>query len=169
MQLPIFWMQYGIDCFWHWFSMAAVIYQGNIDALQGRKPVGDGDCVDLVQKLTNIGHTSGWRRGARVLDLMYLNPGTVVGNFVWDEVLRIWKFPNKHGYHVGFFMDFGPAAFPREMAKAFSMMDQWKNRTPGPDEVRARFILVKDHLVAQGQKIADCDNASKYYVVEVYP
>lgn len=144
--------------------MPAVIYQGNIDALQGKKPFGDGDCVDLVQRLTNIGHTSGWRRGARVLDLMYLNPGTVVANFVPDG-RGDWRFPNKHGFHVGFFIQFGPADFPREMATAFAIMDQYLNRKP-PIEVRARFIPDRSRLLMpNGQPYAHSEDADKYYVV----
>jgi hypothetical protein len=57
--------------------MGYSIYSGDVDALEGHAPYGDGECVALVQKLTSVGMTLGWRPGPRVVDLLYLNPGTV--------------------------------------------------------------------------------------------
>ncbi|WP_371868455.1 BPSL0067 family protein [Telluria aromaticivorans] len=50
--------------------------------------------------------TSHWRPGPRVVDLSYLNPRTVIANFVFDRNGRA-RFPNKHGYHAALFMGFG--------------------------------------------------------------
>lgn len=83
--------------------MAYFIYSGDVEKLEGHDPFGDGECVAIVQKLTNVGHTSHWRPGPRVVDLSYLNPGTVIANFVFDRDGR-GHFPNKHGYHAGLYM-----------------------------------------------------------------
>lgn len=110
--------------------MAYFIYSGNVEELEGHSPFGDGECVALVQKLTNVGHTSHWRPGPRVVDLSYLNPGTVIANFVFDKDGR-GRFPNKHGYHVGFYM----ATYRTVEGKAsrIAEMGQWVGR-----EVKAR-------------------------------
>ncbi|NNG22449.1 hypothetical protein HGB41_05465 [Massilia sp. ML15P13] len=38
--------------------------------------------------------------------MSYLNPRTVIANFVFDRNGRA-RFPNKHGYHAALFMGFG--------------------------------------------------------------
>jgi len=69
----------------------------------------DGECVALVQATTSVGHTSQWRPGPRVVDLSYLNSGTVIANFVFDKQGN-GRFPHQHGYHAALFMDFGGRA-----------------------------------------------------------
>lgn len=145
--------------------MGWVIFPGNIDSLQGKKPFGDGDCVDLVQAVTSIGHTSKWMRGPRVLDLLYLNPGTVIANFIQAPDGR-WVFPNQHGYHAGFFVEFGPANLPVEKPTGFWCMDQFQHRKI--NEVGERRILSQGVATSeQGNPVQDCNNAEHYYVVEI--
>jgi hypothetical protein len=43
--------------------MRNVIYSGSVDALEGHDPFRDGECVALVQAVTNLGHTSSWQPG----------------------------------------------------------------------------------------------------------
>lgn len=90
-------------------------------------PFGDGECVALVQATTDIGHTSGWRPGPCVIDLSYLNPGTVIANFVFDSK-GVGRFPNKHGYHAALFIEFGPRSQTTGLASMVWIMDQWKGR-----------------------------------------
>lgn len=134
------------------------IYQGDVDALQGHEPYRDGGCVALVQALTNVGHTSLWRPGPRVVDLLYLNPGTVIANFVNG------RFPNRHGYHAALFMEFGMRGMSSRRPGCIRVMDQYKGRMP--NTVRWRDIYVRgDRSSAQGNPYADCDNADQFYVV----
>lgn len=141
------------------------IYSGDVDKLHGGKPIGDGDCVDLVQKLTNIGHTSRWMRGPRVVDMAFLNPGAVIANFVPDG-RGGWKFPNKHGYHAAFFVEF-MGRYVSGKQSGIMVMDQFVGRYPN-NEVRARPIPARSHLrMSNGQPFAACDDADAYYVVHV--
>ncbi|MFL6672894.1 MAG: BPSL0067 family protein [Massilia sp.] len=135
-----------------------------MDHLEGRKPFGDGECVALPQAVTTLGHTSGWRPGPRVVDLSYLNPGTVIANFVFDAAGR-GRFPNRHGYHAALFVEFGPRSQSTGRPMSIVMMDQWKNRKP-TNTVHARTVGARgDRNPGQGNPYADADNADKFYVV----
>lgn len=139
--------------------MGAVIYHGNVDALQGHAPYGNGECVALVQALTRVGHTSGWRPGPRVVDLSYLNPGTVIANFVDG------RFPNQHGYHAALFLDFYRSVTSNRVM-CISVMDQFTTRRPYI--VGARSIDSRgERTHKQGNVYSDCDNADQFYVVMV--
>jgi hypothetical protein len=67
----------------------AHIYQ-KVDTLEKYALIGDGNCVALVQKLTDVGHTSNWRPGERVLDSKNILPGTVIATF------ENGRYPNRH-------------------------------------------------------------------------
>lgn len=131
------------------------IYRGNVDDLDGKRPFRDGECVALVQELTSVGHTSGWRPGPRVLDLSYLNPGTVIANFIFDSN-GIGRFPNRTGYHAALFVKFG--------GRGIFVMDQWRNRRP-EDVVKQREIVKRGKSHADGNVYRDADNAEQFYVV----
>lgn len=138
-----------------------VIYQGDIDQLLETKAgeyFRNQECVALPQALTDVGHTSTWRPGPRVVDLLYLNPGTVVANFVFDSK-GVGRFPNKHGYHAALFHEFGE----RSMAGGYLriwMVDQWKGASVKRREKRA-------YAPAEAKRlgIAPADNANEFYVV----
>ena len=72
--------------------MGYFIYPGDVDKLNGRKSFSNGECVALVQATTSVGHTSQWAPGPRVVDLHFLNRGTVIANFVFDKN-GIGRFP----------------------------------------------------------------------------
>lgn len=145
--------------------MGWLIYSGDIDRLEGNKPIGDGDCVDLVQKLASAGPTKMWMRGPRVVDMAFLNPGTVIANFVQDEHGG-WKFPNKHGYHAAFFVEF-IGRYVSGKQSGIRVMDQFVTRKPN-NEVRARPIYARSHeRMSNGRPYADCDDADAYYVVHI--
>jgi hypothetical protein len=141
--------------------MHNVIYQGDIDALQGHAPYRNGECVALVQALTSVGHTSRWRPGPRVVDLNYLNPGTVIANFVDG------RFPNRHRYHAALFMQFGPRSMATSRSMSIRVMDQFNDRYP-KNVVKWRDIDARgDKSYLQGNPYADCDNADQFYLVVV--
>lgn len=138
----------------------SVIYQGDIDQLVEAKAgqyFRDHECVALPQVLTDVGHTSTWQAGPRVVDLSYLNPGTVIANF--KLVNGRLKFPNQHGYHAALFHEFGE----RSMAGGYMriwMVDQWKGASVKRREKRAYAPVEAKRL-----GIAPADNANEFYVV----
>jgi hypothetical protein len=137
--------------------MGATIYAGNVDELEGHAPYRDGECVALVQALTSVGPTMRWYPGPRVVDLSYLNPGTVIANFVNG------KFPNRHGYHAALFIDFARSVSGKVMS--ISVMDQFRGRHPR-NLVMARDIWARGEKPRQqGNPYSDCDNADQFYVV----
>lgn len=139
---------------------SAVIYQGNVDALEGHAPFGDGECVALPQAVTHVGHTSLWRPGPRVVDLSYLNPGTVIANFIDG------RFPNQHGYHAALFLDFSRSVTSHRVM-SIRVMDQFTSRRP-KNVVKARRIDSRgERSNRQGNPYSDCDNADLFYVVIV--
>ena len=143
-----------------------MIYQGNVDALEDHEPFGDGECVALPQAVTDVGHTSTWRAGPRVVDLSYLNPGTVIANFVFDGK-GVGRFPNQHGYHAALFVGFGPRSTATGRPMSIWMMDQWKNRRP-KNTVHARSVDARgERSHRQGNPYGDSDNANQFYVVTV--
>lgn len=135
--------------------MGASIYRGDVESLEGHEPYRDGECVALVQCVTNVGPTSGWRPGPRVVDLSYLNPGTVIANFVGG------RFPNRHGYHAALFIDFARSVGGKVMS--IRVMDQWRGRHPYV--VKARDIYPKGKSHVEGNVYSDSDNADQFYVV----
>lgn len=139
--------------------MGAKIYSGDVEALQGHEPYRDGECVALVQCVTSVGPTIRWRPGPRVVDLSYLNPGTVIANFVDG------KFPNRHKYHAALFMEFTRGVSGKVMS--IRVMDQFRGRTPR-NLVKWRDIVSRgDKTNRDGNPYADCDNADQFYVVMV--
>lgn len=142
--------------------MGYFIYPGNVYKLARRLPFRDGECVALVQETTGVGHTTQWRPGPRVVDLSFLNEGTVIANFVFDKNGR-GRFPNRHGCHAALFLGFGRRA---SSSKVFSIevMDQWKGRRP-EDVVNSRHILARGKSYAEGNAYHDSENADQYYVV----
>lgn len=143
--------------------MLYTIYPGNVDTLEGKLPFGDGECVALVQATTPIGHTSGWRPGPRVVDLSFLNPGTVIANFIFDKK-GVGRFPNRHGYHAALFIEFGGRGMSSGRYMSFHVMDQWRGRTP-LNIVKRREIESKGKSHADGNIFHDSDNAEQFYVV----
>jgi hypothetical protein len=135
--------------------MGATIYWGDVEKLEEHVPYRDGECVALVQAVTSVGPTSAWRPGPRVVDLSYLNPGTVIANFVDG------RFPNRHGYHAALFIDFARSVSGNVMS--IRVMDQWRGRRP--DKVKSREIPRRGKSHQEGNPYSDSDNADQFYVV----
>ena len=138
--------------------MTAAIDKKNVEDLEEHAPLGSGDCVALPQALTDIGHTSHWYPGVRVVDLAYLNEGTVIANFLFIKP-GVGRFPNRHGYHAAFFVEFGPRGMNSDQ-RAIVVMDQWVGRP-----VRERTIRAYTEADARRLRIAPADNANDFYVV----
>jgi hypothetical protein len=148
------------------YRAKSVIYTGNVSDLEGHEPFGDGECVALPKAVTDVGHTGLWRPGPRVVDLSYLNPGTVIANFKFDKK-GVGRFPNQHGYHAALFIEFGARSQSTGRATQIWMMDQWRNRKP-KNIVHARYVIPRgDKSFAQGNAYADSENADQFYVVIV--
>jgi len=135
--------------------MGASIHRGDVEGLEDHKPFRDGECVALVQSVTGVGPTSSWRTGPRVVDLLYLNPGTVIAKFVDG------RFPNRHGYHAALFIGFTRSVSGKVMS--IRVMDQWRSRQPYV--VKARDIYPKGKSHREGNRYSDSDNADQFYVV----
>lgn len=145
--------------------MGYPIYSGEVEALDGKRPFGDGECVALVQHLTSVGPTMRWRAGPRVVDLGFLNPGAVIANFVFDGK-GVGRFPNKHGYHAALFVEFGPRSMTTGKPIRLWIMDQWRGRRE--NVVRKRYVEARgDNSFAEGNPFHDSENAHQYYVVMV--
>jgi hypothetical protein len=142
--------------------MPASIYKKDAEMLEGHAPFGSGECVALPQAVTDVGHTSGWFPGSRVADLAYLNPGTVIANFMIQG--RYSKFPNRHGYHAALFIGFGPRSMATGNMSCIYVMDQWNGRRD--NRVLQRLIRSYSAEEAGRKRIKPCDNANEYYVVQ---
>lgn len=138
------------------------VYPWDLSRLENHKPFGDGECVALVQAVTNVGYTGWWRPGPRVVDLSFLNPGTVIANFVFDKKGN-GHFPNKHGYHVALFGEYGASGVTSGKPVRFSVTDQWPHRRP--NVVKTRDIEARGKSYVEGNPYHDADNADQYFVV----
>lgn len=139
--------------------MAYFLYSGDVGKLNGHAPFSNRECVALVQATTSVGHTSRWRPGPRVVDLSYLNPGTVIANFVFEKQGN-GSFPNQHGYHAALFVDFCGRGVSSTKAKNMRVMDQWRTRIP--NTVRQREIVARGKSKAEGSAYSDSDNADQF-------
>lgn len=118
----------------------SAIYQRSLDELvehyellakkHQKAFIANGECARLPQELTDVGHTSRWQPGARVVDLSYLNPGTVIANFKVVQGRAI--FPNESGYHAALFDQFQYGAIMSNgLPCVFTMVDQWRGKNLG--------------------------------------
>ncbi|WP_332879092.1 BPSL0067 family protein [Massilia sp. S19_KUP03_FR1] len=134
--------------------MAHVYHE--VNSLEKHALIGDGNCVALVQKLTNVGHTSQWRPQARVMDSLNIAPGTVIATF------EDGRYPNRHtGNHAAFYLYSGPRSMKTGKPAYIVVMDQWT----GKGQVSARSIYPKARSLSIGLTYDDSDNAEMFYVV----
>lgn len=126
--------------------------------LQGKPKVGGGDCVELVQKFTQVGWTGKWRPWVRVLDAGYIRVGTVIATFTKDK-----RYANrKSGNHACFFMGMGPLDPKTGQPGYIVVMDQWKKK----HDISLRKIYALGKTREQGGRYDDSDNAEAFWVVE---
>lgn len=128
-----------------------------VKTLEKHSLVGDGNCVALVQKLTDVGHTSHWRPQVRVMDSRNIAPGTVIATF------EDGRYPNRHtGNHAAFYLYSGPNSMKTGKPAYIVVMDQWKRK----GQVSARSIYPKARSLSLGLTYDDSDNAEMFYVVK---
>ncbi len=95
----------------------------------------------------------------RVMDLVFLPPGTVIANFVYRPgFLR--RFPNQHGYHASLFVGYSPYRQTTGEPVGLIVVDQWVGR-----KVSARTIIAYNEEEAKRKRVKPCDNANEFYVV----
>lgn len=138
------------------------IYSRNVEDLEGHFPFGNGECVALPQAVTHIGPTMRWYPGSRVIDLLFLNPGTVIANFAFNKA-GVGHFPNRHGYHAALFVGFGPRGMTSGSAMWITVMDQWRGRRE--NRVKQRDIRTYSEAESARGHILPSDNAREFYVV----
>ena len=132
----------------------------NVRALGGKPKVDGGECVRLVQHYTNVGPTTTWRPGERVLDAKDIEPGTVIANFT-----RAGRWSGRpKGNHAAFFVEFGPRGQDGKPAYIV-VMDQWTGARK--KTISARSVLRRGtKLHSEGNVYDDSDNAEHFYVVK---
>ena len=126
-----------------------------VKKLEKHALIGDGNCVALVQKLTDVGHTSQWRPAERVMDAKNIAPGTVIATF------EDGRYPNRHtGNHAALYLYSGPNSMKTGKPAYIVVMDQWKRK----GRVSARSIYPKARSLSIGLEYDDSDNAEMFYV-----
>ena len=158
----------------------SVAYPGNFDALvkewkekyenewarNGMRAalalkIANGQCARLPQALTNVGHTSRWQPGERVMDVARtLKLGTVIANFLF-EYDKAW-YPNSHGWHAALFAGADGFSIVTGKPSRIQLFDQWPGRPPN-----TRHVKAYTDEVAKQQDIHPCDNANDFFVVMV--
>ena len=132
----------------------------DVRKLQDQPKVDGGECVRLAQHYTNVGPTSVWRPGERVLDAKFIPPGTVIANFN-----KKGRWPGKSkGNHAAFFVEFGPRG-PDGKPASIIMMDQWtdvRKKAISARTVPKRGPKTHD----EGNYYDDSDNAEHFYIVK---
>jgi hypothetical protein len=144
--------------FWYVYSDAR--------ALEGKPKLGDGNCVALVQKLTNVGYTGFWSPGLRVMDCVHLAVGCVIATFEQG------RYANRAtGNHACLFLEFGPVSQTTGKPVSIIVMDQWNpspTRPPRPF-IQSRAIWPRGKSFWQGNPFPDSENADTFYVVNHLP
>lgn len=160
----------------------SVVYPGSMDALikewdekyraawkeNGRAgldalKIANGECARLPQVLTNVGHTSRWQPGARVIDVARtLRPGTVIANFVFEN--GKWRYPNRSGWHAALFVRGEGYSVSTGKPSGIIMFDQW-NSVREPKWPSLRLVRVWPEAIAKTKKPSD--KAEEFFVVMV--
>lgn len=148
-------------------SIAALVQrwaeQKAMDEQEGKHTfIANGQCARLPQELTNVGHTSRWQPGDRVIDVARtLQPGTVIANFLF-EYDKAW-FPNSHDWHAALFVKAEGFSMTTGRPNKIWLFDQYlgkKKKTPG---VRWINCYTDEHVKTYG--FSDADNGSAFFVV----
>jgi hypothetical protein len=113
----------------------------------GRKQVGDGECVALVEKATGAPRDKDWREGALVQGNTQLAPGTAIA--VFDS-------NGRYGNHTDGTSH--AAIYLRQDAQCIYVIDQWNQREGGritrhraPAETFIPFNQPRNEPIRQGE------------------
>ena len=126
--------------------------------LRGRKLIGDGSCVLLVQAYARVPKHQLWRQGPRVIEQDGLAIGTPVATFE-NGVYPNWKTGN----HAALFLRFGNKNADGTWA-SFWVVEQYK----GLIAISERELKRKGKVSSQwGERWADpSNNADAFYVIQ---
>lgn len=91
--------------------------------LKSKRPIGSGQCVELVQQASNAPHTSAWREGDRVLGNTNIPIGTAIATFINGRYLN-----KPHGNHAAIYMG--------QDKNGIKVIDQWKGQIPHQRVIR---------------------------------
>lgn len=154
-----------------------VVYPGDFKALikkwaeqkatdeqEGKQTfIANGSCARLPQELTNVGHTSRWQPGERVIDVARtLQPGTVIANFLFEYDMA-W-YPNSHGWHAALFVRAEGFSMTTGRPSKIWLFDQYLGKTKKTPGARWINCYTDEHVKAYG--FSDSDNGSAFFVVK---
>jgi hypothetical protein len=124
------------------------LYPGDVEELEGRKPVGTHQCAALVQVTIPIGKVATWREGIRVRGHDWqIQKGTAVATF------EDGFYPNReHDNHVAYYIS--------QDNTGIRVMDQWK----GKGSISSRVLPFRGRL-ANGMFIDPSNNGDALSVV----
>jgi hypothetical protein len=136
--------------------------------LEGKPKVDGGECARLVQHLLPwVGHTSGWRPGENVVELLAagksIEPETAIATFVNGQ------YPSGGHRHAALYLGANTSCSHdpktgRCKLLSISIMDQW-NAQAGhmkKDKISARSV----YIYGKDAPYPISDNASMFYLIE---
>lgn len=138
--------------------------------LNNMEKVDTGECARLVQMyLPQLGHTTGWKPGERVIDILErggkIESGTAIATFVRG------RYPSAGHRHAAFYE--GPVRSVTGSILGIVVLDQWNPKAnplkPGVDErplIKRRSILRKGKMLSDGNFSLISDNAEAFYLIE---
>jgi hypothetical protein len=140
------------------------VYQ-NVSALQGKDQVENGECVRLVQHfLPHVGHTSTWRPGERVIDILerggHIEQGTAVSTFVNG------RYPTGAHKHAGFYDGVVTSCAAKTSAgrcsvMGIALMDQWRAKP----RIARRTVYRRGGMYSNGDFPDISNNAEALYTI----
>lgn len=138
----------------------------HISALQGENQVENGECVRLVQHfLPAVGHTTTWKPGERVVDILerggYIEPGTAVATFVNG------RYPTGGHKHAAFYDGVvtgctAKTASSRCGVIGVVLMDQWRTKL----KITRRTVWRRGEIQSNGNFPDISNNAEALYIIE---
>jgi hypothetical protein len=139
--------------YWAWFTLPTL------------PKVATGECARLVQMYTpQVGPTSSWKPGERVVDILErggtIEPGTAVATFVRG------RYPTAGHRHAAFYE--GPVRSSSGKVMGIILIDQW-NTQPGAAErplIGRRSAYRRGAMRSDGGFSQISDNAEAFYVIE---
>jgi hypothetical protein len=139
--------------YWAWFT------------LNEMQKVDTGECARLVQMyIPQLGHTSTWKPGERVIDILErggkIESGTAVATFVKS------KYPTSGHRHAAFYED--PIRSVTGSIMGIILLDQWNTQPGDPARplIKRRSVYRKGKMRSDGTFPLISDNAEAFYVTE---
>jgi hypothetical protein len=139
--------------YWAWFTLNEL------------PKVATGECARLVQMyVPQIGHTSTWKPGERVIDVLerggQIESGTAIATFVNG------RYPTAGHRHAALYD--GPIRSVTGGIMGIILLDQWN---PSPNDpprplIKRRSVYRKGKMRSDGGFPFISDNAEAFYVIE---